>query len=213
MNDQNEKGYHPIYILAGLYALTVYMSPVIFFIVNKNMENENTIHIWPFGFLIIGGLINLLVVILFKNKIGRIQLLNCAILIKYTLIPFYIIGGFIIAIAVLFMFTPVVIMMFVGPTVAITFSIVGWLAMVGAAPFSIGYIRRSYQEGIHGKLLSTLAGVFQFFFTVDVISMMVLALKEKRCVKVTIALLIVLALVIIISIIWLAATIIGLFIN
>ena len=33
--------------------------------------------------------------------------------------------------------------------------------------------------------LSSLAGIFQFFFALDVISMMVLAVKEKKWVKVT----------------------------
>jgi len=209
VNNQSEKGFHPIYILAGLYTFSIYMFPVIYFVVNSKVENENSLQIWPFGIIIFLDLINLFIVISFKNKIGRIRLLNCAILIKYTLIPFYVIGGLIIAIALLLMFTPVVIMVFVGPMVAIVFSILGWIAMVGAAPFSMGYIRMSYKEGTHGKFLSVLAGIFQFFFTVDVISIMILALKEKRCVKVTIALLIIMILAIVISIIWIAATIIG----
>jgi hypothetical protein len=212
VKNQNEKGFHPIYILAGLYAFSIYMFPVIYVAVNKNVENVNSPQIWPFGLPIIGGLINLLVVILFKNKIGKTRLLNCAILIKYTLIPFYFIGGLAIAIALLLMFTPIVIMMFVGPMVAIVFSVLGWLAMVGAAPFSIGYIGMSYRDGTHGKFQSVLTGILQFFFTVDVISIMILALKEKRFVKVTIALLIILMLAIVISILWIAATIIGIFI-
>ena len=213
MNIQNEKGFHPIYILAGLYTLSIYMFPVIFFAVNMKLENKNSIQMWPLGLPIILGMINLLVVILFKNKIGRIRLLNCAILIKYTLIPFYFIGGLAIAIALLLMFTPVVIMVFVGPMVAIVFSILGWIAIVGAAPFSIGYIGMSYKEGTHRKFLSVLVGILQFFFTVDVLSIMILALKEKRCVKVTIASLIILMFAIVSSIIWIAATIIGAFIG
>jgi hypothetical protein len=212
VNNQNEKGFHPIYILAGLYIFAIYMFPVIYFTVNRKVGNENNLQMWPLGLLIMGGLINLFVVITFKNKIGRNRLLNCTILIKYTLIPFYFIGGLAIVIALLLMFTPVVIMIFVGPMVAIVFSILGWIAMVGAAPFSVGYIRMSYKEGTHGKFISVLAGIFQFFFTVDVISIMILALKEKRCVKVTIALLIILMLAIVISIIWIATTIIGAFI-
>lgn len=212
MENQNEKGFHPIYILAGLYTFAIYMFPVICFAVNGKLENDNSLQMWPLGIPIIMGMINLLVVILYKNKIGRNRLLNCAILIKYTLIPFYFIGGLAIAIALLLMFTPVVIMVFVGPTVAIFFSILGWTSMVGAAPFSLGYIRMSYKEGTHGKFLSVLAGIFQFFFTVDVLSIMILALKEKRCVRVTIALLIILILAIVSSIIWIAAKIIGAFI-
>jgi len=212
VNNQNEKRFHPIYILTGLYTFVIYMFPVIFFAVNSKLENENSLQMWPMGLPIILGIVNLLVVIRFKNKIGRIRLLNCAILIKYTLIPFYIIGGLAIAIALLLMLTPVVIMVFIGPMVAIVFSILGWIAMVGAAPFSIGYIGMSYNERTHGKFLSVLASISQFFFTADVLSIMILALKEKRCVKVTIALFIILMLSIVISIIWIAATIVGAFI-
>ena len=212
MNNQNEKGFHPIYILAGLYTVAIYVFPVIYFVVNIKMEKESSLQMWPLGLPIIFGLINLLVVIRLKDKIGRIRLLNCAILIKYTLIPFYIIGGLVIAIALLLMFTPVVFMVFIGPMVAMVFSILGWIAMVGAAPFSIGYIRMSYKEGTHGKFLSVLGGVLQLVFTADVLSIMIMALKEKRCVKVTIALLIILMLTIISSIICIVATIIGAFI-
>jgi hypothetical protein len=208
VNDQYKKGFHPIYILAGFYALAIYIYPVIFAVVNSIMESEK-LAIWSCEFPLFLGIINLIVVILLKDKVGRIRLLNCAILIKYSLIPLYIVGGLTIVLSLLLMLTPVVIMVFVGPTIATTLSILGWIAMVGAAPFSVGYIWMSYKEKIHGKFLSVITSIFQFFFTVDVISMMVLALKEKRCVKVTIAWFIILILAIVASIIWIGTVIIG----
>lgn len=211
MQEQKEKGFHPIYILAGIYTMVIYLFPVAFFVMNINAESENNLNLWPIGLPVFLGLVNLLVVVLFKDKLGRIRLLNCSILIKYTLIPFYIVGGLSIAVALLLMFTPVVIMVFVGPAVATVFSILGWIAMVGAAPYSIGYITLSYKEGIHGKFLSVLAGILQFFFTVDVLSIMVLSLKEKRCVKRTIALMVILVLAVIISMAWIVVKIIGMF--
>lgn len=209
MNNQNVRGFHPIYLMAGLYSVVIYIFPVVFYAFNRNLEYDSSIKFWPIMLPLIFGMINILTVIKFKNHLGRIRLLNCSIIIKYSLIPFYIIGGLIIAIALLLMFTPVVIMAFVGPFVATIFTILGWIAMVGAAPFSIGYIRMSYKEGVHGKILSVLAAVFQFFFTVDVFSIMILALKEKRAVKTTITLMVTFLFLIMFSVIWLTLKILG----
>lgn len=97
------------------------------------------------------------------------NVLICTRIIKYALIPFYIVGGLSIAVALLLMFTPVVIMVFIGPTIALLLSAIGWLGLLGAAPFSVAYIVRAYKEGVHGKALSVFAAIFQFFFSMDVI--------------------------------------------
>ena len=81
------------------------------------------------------------------------------------------------------MLTPVVIMIFVGPTVAIVLSVIGWLGLLGAAPFSIAYIVRACSEGVQRKVLSVFAGIFQFFFTLDVIFVVILAVKDRSFVK------------------------------
>lgn len=209
MSGKVNKKFHPIYILAFLYAASVYLFPVIYFQINRNISDENDIDAMPLLIPLIFGLVNLIVVLLNKNTIDRVYLLNCAVMIKYSLIPFYIIGGLCIAVALLLMFTPIVIMVFVGPAVAVIFSALGWIAMVGSAPYSIAYIVKSYKQGVHGKLLSAAAAVCQFFFTADVISIMVLAVKEKKCVKITAAALVILFLTIIASAVWLIASVAG----
>ncbi len=70
-------------------------------------------------------------------------------------------------------------MVFVGPTIAILLSAIGWLGLLGAAPFSVAYIVRAYKEGVHGKALSVFAAIFQFFFTMDVIFVIILAIKDR----------------------------------
>lgn len=207
MNFEEQNGFHPIYILAALYVASVYLFPVLFFAMNESSSETPDLNAWPLLLPLIFGLINLVAVLLGKNTIGRTQLLNCTVLIKYTLIPFFIIGGLCIAIALLLMFTPVVIMIFVGPTVAVIFSVLGWFALIGAAPYSIAYIVRSCKQGVHGKVLSVISGVLQFFFATDVISIMVLALKEKKCIKITVALLVILILAVLILVTFLVALI------
>ncbi len=209
IENEQEKGFHPIYIVAVLYTASIYLFPIVYFKINQNIPGDTNIYTWPLLIPVIFGVINLMVVILGKNRIGRTRLLNCAILIKYTLIPFYIMGGLCIAVALLLMFTPIVIMVFVGPAIAVFFSVLGWLAMVGAAPYSVAYIFKSHKLGIHSKVISVIAGISQFFYMMDVISIMLLALKEKKCVKITITLLIILILAILISSIWLMVSITG----
>ena len=82
-------------------------------------------------------------------------------------------------------FVPLPFMIMIGPVLAIGLCVLGWMILVGAAPFSIAYLVRARQEGVHGTFSVILAGIFQFFFALDVISMMVLAVKEKKWVKVT----------------------------
>ena len=45
--------------------------------------------------------------------------------------------------------------------------------------------KKSYSEKKHGKALSIIATIFQFFFVLDVFSIMFLTLKEKRWKKLT----------------------------
>lgn len=98
-------GFHPVYILAALYTASVYLFPFIYFKVNLSLGNDNGLHMWPLLIPLILGLFNLIVILIGKDKISREQLLNCAILIKYALVPFYILGGLCIALALLFMLT------------------------------------------------------------------------------------------------------------
>jgi hypothetical protein len=173
-----------IYVVPVIYVLGMYMMPVLFWIICNMQESTDSFDAgWIMVMPIVLGLINLAVVLILGKRISRVQLLICTSIIKYALIPFYLIGGFCIIVAFLLMLTPVVIMIFVGPTVAIVLSVIGWLGLLGAAPFSIAYIVRACSEGVQGKVLSVFAGIFQFFFTLDVIFVIVLAVKDRSFVK------------------------------
>lgn len=182
MNESNKIS-RAIYVVPVLYVLGMYIMPVLFWIICNIQESTDSFDAgWIMVMPIVLGLINLAVVLILV-QISRVQLLICTRIIKYALIPFYVVGGFCIIVALLLMFTPVVIMIFVGPTVAIVLSVIGWLGLLGAAPFSIAYIVRACSEGVQGKVLSVFAGIFQFFFTLDVIFVIVLAVKDRSFVK------------------------------
>ena len=193
------KRFSPLYVFAALYVAGVYAFVPLLLALNKTAsqahsqaEYDAQSVSFPLLIPVILGVINLIAVIALRHQTTREQLLNCALFIKYALIPFYIMGGLCIACALLLMFTPVVIMMFVGPAVAVIFSVAGWVILVCGAPFSIGYLVKAKNEGIHPRALCKIAGILQLFFAADVLSMMVLAFKERKWIKTTVILLLIL---------------------
>lgn len=207
MNEKN-KGFQPLYLLAILYITAAYVTPIAFYFC-AGLSDEAEWYVVAVLFIpVILAIINLVIIKIKKTSLDRRVLLNCTVLIKYLMIPLYIVGGLLIVVLFLLMFTPVVIMMFVSPMLIATLCVMGWVLMIGAAPFSIAYIRKSREEGVHGKVLCIIATVLQFFFTADVISVMVLALKEKRHIASTVAMILLLILGFFASIIWLIVKII-----
>lgn len=134
---------------------------------------------------ILADLLNLILVTVFRKRISREELLNCAIIVKYCLIPFYMLGGLGVLGVLILSVIPVPFMIFVG-LAAVLMLVYGWIVIICSAPFSIAYIAASYKEGRHNKILLVIAGIMQFFFTVDVISIMFLAIKENKWVKTSI---------------------------
>lgn len=51
--------------------------------------------------------------------------------------------------------------------------------MIGAASFSVGYIVASYKNGVIGRTIAVITGILQFIFVADVVSVIVLAIREK----------------------------------
>ncbi|MBR1692312.1 MAG: hypothetical protein IJ711_06000 [Lachnospiraceae bacterium] len=206
------KGFHPIYLLAILYVIGIYAFPFLLSAVNDGLENarsesEAVIHYWPVLLPAVLGVINLAAVVILRKRLHRFYFLNCTILIKYCLIPFFVIGGLCIALALLLTFTPVVIMVFVGPAIAVTFSVLGWIALVGGSPYALAYAIKAKREGVHGKVLTTVACILQFIFGADVISVMVLSMKEGRWRKLTVAVILLLVLAAIAALIGVGAMI------
>ena len=78
-----------------LYALSAYLGPVAFLIMSDS-DAADKVTSWLFWLPVILGIVNLIVVLAAKSKIERKQLLVCSMIIKYALIPFYLVGGLLI---------------------------------------------------------------------------------------------------------------------
>ena len=191
--------FHPLYILAILYTVTVYLFPLLWYALSQGGEDSRykILQLIPLFLPGLMGIVNLIAVLFTRSRTDREVFLHCAVIIKYCLVPFYLIGGTCIALAWLLTFTPVVIMVFVGPAVAVSFTIMGYISLLGSAPFAITYIVKSCKAGVHSMPVAIAGSILQFFFIGDTITMIVLSLKERKCVKAFIALAAVLVLAVI----------------
>ena len=106
--NESGKASRAIYVVPIIYVLGMYMMPVLFWIICNMQESTDSFDAgWIMVMPIVLGLVNLVVVLILGKRISRVQLLICTRIIKYALIPFYVVGGFCIIVALLLMLTPV----------------------------------------------------------------------------------------------------------
>lgn len=170
------------YILPVLYVIVSYT----FFLLAGFFDNAIELRILSIFLPFIMGTVNLIAVLTAGRKWSRKTLLNCTLIIKYGLIPFYLIGGSITVYVTMMAIFPLPFMALFG-LITIVFLIFGYGILLGAAPYAIAYLIKSCKDGVHPKWLAVLGGICQFFFSFDVFAMMVLTLKERHKVKTTIA--------------------------
>lgn len=176
-----------LYALAAVYVIGMYSYPVLFYISLSSGARGSEITIdlngWIRGFFmvlpLILGTVNLIAVLICR-KLDRSCFLNCTLIIKYLLLPFYLFGGLCVVLAWLILFIPVPGVNFLGPIIGTTLAVMGYAGLIGAAPFSLTYIVRAGQDKTHPVWLCVLSGCSQFVFTLDVISIMILSLKEGK---------------------------------
>ena len=198
MTKDGGKGFHPLYLWGIFYVLMTYGYPVLwFFTLPKADETVTSDAAYkefaraqngalgenlPFVFLgipIVLLLINIILAIALK-KTGRRHFLNTARIIKYSLIPFFIMGGLLILAFFLFMFTPVVIMVFVSPMIMGALAVMGYISMVGSAPIVIAYLSKAAKDKKNGTLWTIVMTIMQFIFGLDVLGTILCVIKEKN---------------------------------
>ena len=193
------------YIFPFLYVISVYLLPVFLFWSEEYPVASDLMILPPVVF----GVINIIVSAKFCRPENRIILFNSSVLVKYALIPFFVIGGIMLAAAFLLSFIPVPFMIFVGPVITIIGTIIGWLVLAFGSPYVIAYLCLSAKEHIYTKGVAILHGILQFFFALDVIDIMCLTFKERRWKKLTIFLIILLIAAILLLCLLLVLGIIG----
>ena len=108
------------YILPVLYVIVSYT----FFLLAGCFDNAIKLQILSILLPFIMGIVNLIVVLTVGRKWSRKTLLNCTLIIKYGLIPFYLVGGSITVYVTLMAFFPLPLMALFG-LVTIVFLIFG----------------------------------------------------------------------------------------
>lgn len=192
------------YILPVVYVVVSYT----FFLLAGFFDNTMELQILSILLPFIMGIINLIVVLTAGRKWSRKTLLNCTLIIKYGLIPFYLLGGSITVYVTMMALFPLPLMALFG-LVTIVFLIFGYGILLGSAPYAISYLIKSRKDGVHPKWLAILGGICQFFFSFDVLAMMVLTLKERHRVKTTLAIFCTMFLTVLIIILYAVVTLIG----
>lgn len=192
------------YVLPVVYVVVSYT----FFLLAGFFDNTMELQILSILLPFIMGIINLIVVLTAGKKWSRKTLLNCTLIIKYGLIPFYLLGGSITVYVTMMALFPLPLMALFG-LVTIVFLIFGYGILLGSAPYAISYLIKSRKDGVHPKWLAILGGICQFFFSFDVLAMMVLTLKERHRVKTTLAIFCAMFLAVLTIILYAVVTLIG----
>lgn len=184
---EQRKGFHPFYLFPLLYVLSVYCDPIIL-----GLSEDYPICGYLVFLPVVLGVCNIIVSIVFCKPQNRIMMLNAAVMIKYCLIPFFLVGG-ILEFFTFFIPVPIPLL---GPMIAAALGVMGWVILVLSAPYTISYLRLSRKAEIRPRIMAILHGFLQFFFTVDVIDVMVLTFRERKWRKLTIAVLVLMLLAI-----------------
>lgn len=183
---EKNKKLNKFYIFPVLYVLSVYL---MFAGLIKGTENPLAclLVLAPFIF----GILNIIMCAKCCRSEYRYIMLSSAVIVKYCLIPFFIVGGFLIAgsfiSGILFPLPP---MFIVGTLIAFLLCIAGWLVLAFGSPYTISYVVLSKKAGSTTGGMAALHIILQFFFTMDVIDVICLSFKAHRNIKSAIAVII-----------------------
>ena len=196
-------GFHPLYIWS-IACLVLTYGYIVLFVISSNFlrsftGTENSkFPIVFFLFPLFLSIANTVITVTYGRKLDRRYLLGAALILKYGLIPYFVFGGFVIAVFFLLIFTPVVIMIFVSPPIIMVLSVIGWITLTESIPFMVAYFIMAAREGVlsrkgpgtaAGVVFSVFGCIMQMFFCLDVLAAVICCFKEKRHVKLTICVL------------------------
>lgn len=208
INYEQRKGFHPFYIFPLMYVVSLYLFPFFSYIGQKSSVLSYSVYL-PIVF----GILNIVVSIVFCKPENRIMMLNAAVLVKYTMIPFFVIGGIVVILSFFLSFIPVPFMIFLGPMIATIGVVGGWIILVFESPYVISYLHLSSKTKIRPSFMTILHILLQFFFLIDVLDVMFLTLREGKWKKITIGIVLLSAICIAILLIRIVLGIFGILSN
>ncbi len=142
----------------------------------------------------ISGILNIVVCARCCKPEYRDIMITSAAIVKYCLVPFFVIGGFLVAGSFISGFIiPVPPMFLVGTSIAFILCAAGWLIVAFGSPYTISYVVLSQREGRTSKGMAVFHIILQFFFSLDVIDVICLSFRAKRNIKMTIAIIVLIA--------------------
>lgn len=190
---EQRNGFHLFYIFPLLYLISIYLFPV--FCVGA-AEGAKALMYLPF----ICGVLNIIASVKFCKPENRIMMLNAAVLLKYAMIPFFLVGGLAVFAAFLMSFIPVPFMIFLTLPLATLGAAGGWLILAFESPYVLSYLHLASKEKLYSKGMGIVHTILQFFFTLDVIDVMILTFRERKWRKVTVFIIVMLAVVVILAV-------------
>lgn len=186
---EEAKKLNRFYIFPILYVLSVYMAISNIFTGNKGLL-YSLMFLSPF----ILGILNIVVCVRCCKPQYRDIMITSAAIVKYCMVPFFVMGGFLTTCTFISGFViPVPPMIIIGPSIALMLCIAGWLIVAFGSPYVISYTVLCQREGKTSKGMAVLHIILQFFFTLDVIDVICLSFKARRNVKMSVAVIVLMA--------------------
>lgn len=184
-----KKRFSKFYIFPFLYVLSSYLALSNIFTGGKGLV-YTLMFLSPF----ISGILNIVVCARCCKPEYHDIMITSAAIVKYCLVPFFVIGGFLVAGSFISGFIiPVPPMFLVGTSIAFILCAAGWLIVAFGSPYTISYVVLSQREGRTSKGMAVFHIILQFFFSLDVIDVICLSFRAKRNIKMTIAIIVLIA--------------------
>lgn len=164
-----------------LFIALNYIYPALFYFLLSALESEAAIQ-RSFLILLVPAACavwNLIFVIRYRNDLDPVELYRASIRIKYGLVPFYALGGILVALCWASMLMPIVVTVFIGPMLALTLSAIGYMSVLAAAPITVPALCKDEDRSLVSSVGRGIGIVCQFFFVADVVTFAVISIRKN----------------------------------
>jgi len=179
-----QKSSRLFYLFPALYVLSTYLMPFFFF----QQENLPLLSLLMYA-PIIFAICNIIVSVKYAKPEYQNTMLNSMVLVKYSLILFFILSGVLVLICLILSIFQGIAMIFTIYKQTIRYIKLICLILIGESPYTISYLYIAGKTEKNSILFTAIHSLLQFCFILDVLSVMYLTLRAKRWRKLTLTLL------------------------